>query len=119
MNFVLFQSTFASLVESGAKQQTVQAAPKRMPQRGDHLSLRDWTGKPYRSQQRILREATVDWVQKIEMTATGIALDGQPLSAHQADAFAKADGFLGANDFIGWYNFMHGLPFEGICIFWK
>ena len=120
MNFVrLFQPAFAPLVESGAKCQTVRPVPKRMPQRGDHISLRAWTGKPYRSKQRILREATVDRVQRIRVAATRIELDGQVLSFPETTAFAKADGFLGTNDLIGWFNFTHGLPFEGICIFWK
>jgi hypothetical protein len=115
----MFKPQFARMVESGTKCQTVRPTPKRMPKRGDRISLREWTGKPYRSKQRVLREATVDWVQSVRIRTTRIDLDGLPMSAHQADNFAKADGFLGANDFIGWFNFTHGLPFDGIVIYWQ
>lgn len=50
MNYVrMFKPQFAPLVESGKKLQTVRPTPKRMPKPGDKISLREWTGLPYRS----------------------------------------------------------------------
>lgn len=63
----LFQPRFAALVESGAKCQTVRPVPKRMPRPGDTLSLRCWVGAPYRSKQRVLREAVVERVLPISI----------------------------------------------------
>lgn len=45
----MFKPHFALLVESGAKAQTVRPTPKRMPKPGDRISLRCWSGAPYRS----------------------------------------------------------------------
>jgi len=118
-NFVrLFKPQFAPLVLSGEKCQTIRPTPKRMPKRGDTISLRTWAGKPYRSKQRVLREAVIDWVQPIRITPHGITLDHQMLSDHQEWAFAKADGFNTPQDLLEWFNFTHGLPFEGIVIYW-
>lgn len=114
----MFNPQFARLVESGLKRQTVRSTPKRMPKCGDVISLREWCGKPYRSKQRVLKEILVDRVQSIRITTGRIELDGQPLSGHEADSFAKADGFIGKNDLIGWFNCMYGLPFLGIVIYW-
>jgi len=118
-NFVrIFQPQFASKVLSGEKCQTVRPTPSRMPKRGDKLSLRTWTGKPYRSRQRILRETVVDWVQPIRITPHGITLAGQMLTEHQEWDFAKADGFNTPQDMLEWFNRTHRLPFEGIVIYW-
>jgi hypothetical protein len=115
----MFKPQFAPLVISGQKCQTIRPTPKRIPKRGDKISLRMWTGKPYRSKQRVLRDAVVDWVQPARIFPSVIELDGQPLSEHQMWAFAKADGFNTPQDMIEWFAFTHGLPFEGIVIYWS
>lgn len=115
----MFKPEFASKVLSGEKCQTVRPTPKRMPKRDDRISLRCWKGKPYRSKQRILREAIIDWVQPIRITEHGITLDSQMLSEHQEWTFAKDDGFNTPQDMIEWFSFTHGLPFTGIVIYWK
>jgi hypothetical protein len=61
----MFKPRFARLVETGEKLQTIRPMPKRLPEIGDHLSLREWTGKPYRSKQRTLCEAIVIHVARI------------------------------------------------------
>jgi hypothetical protein len=111
----MFKPQFAPLVESGAKSQTVRPTPARMPKAGDRISLRAWTEKPYRSPQRILREATISEVAHCEITETGVILNSY---AEPCDAFAKADGFHDFTALRDWFKEQHGLPFEGILIRW-
>jgi hypothetical protein len=52
----MFQDRFSELVRDGSKRQTIRKGlPRCKP--GDTMSLRRWTGKPYRSKQEELRVA--------------------------------------------------------------
>jgi hypothetical protein len=117
----MFKPQFASLVESGAKCQTVRPTPKRIPKAGDLISLRCWTGAPYRSKQRVLREATIVAVRTIHFA--GYFFDGGPRDAANKEIclndFAKADGFSSWREMVEWFDETHGLPFEGIVIHWS
>lgn len=116
----MFKPRFAPLVESGAKTQTVRPVPKRMPRVGEPISLRTWTDLPYRSKQRVLREATITAVFPVKMTQG----DGGQLLLSVAhgtvdeEAFARADGFSSARAMARWFIDQHGLPFSGIVIRW-
>ena len=111
----MFKPQFAPLVESGVKRQTVRPYPKRMPKAGDQISLREWTGKPYRSKQRVLREAVITEVSSVDITETGIAVNSY---AEPCDDFAVADGFRDFFELRDWFKATHGLPFEGVVIKW-
>lgn len=120
----MFKPQFAPLVESGAKCQTVRPTPKRMPKPGDSISLRIWAGKPYRSKQRVLTEATITRVSKIKITAKGFKHwedEGVGVRRNPAtlDAFAKRDGFSDWSALVKWFRAAHGLPFTGIVIHWQ
>lgn len=114
----MFQPRFARLVETGKKRQTVRKTPKRMPKKGDTVSLREWTGKPYRSKQRELMEATLVNVHTVEIGDYELTIDGQWMSAEKRDRFARADGFDDWEDLQCWFEETHELPFKGICLFW-
>ena len=93
-----------------------------MPKQGDSISLREWTGKPYRSKQRIIREATVTRTRRVEIwpMAEVIALDGQKLGYDETLNFAQADGFVDHWDLFQWFTEEHGPDkFEGIVIYWQ
>jgi hypothetical protein len=112
----LFMPQFAPLVESGEKRQTVRPTPVQMPRVGDTISLRTWTGKPYRSKQRVLRESVITRVGRIWINWNGLVLiDGSPAS----DSFAVDDGFSSWPEMLQWFQREHGLPFFGIVIYWK
>lgn len=89
-----------------------------MPKVGDEISLREWTGKPYRSKQRVLRESIISDVETVEIQRNEMYLGGRWIPYVQMFEFAKADGFIGVNDMIGFFHYMHGLPFVGILIKW-
>ena len=113
----LFKPQFSPLVESGLKLQTVRPTPKRMPKPGDRISLREWTGAPYRSKQRVLREAKIVSIQPIRMDLW-ISINGEVLTVRRAEAFARADGFASLYEMTCWFEDTHGLPFEGVVIKW-
>lgn len=115
----MFQPRFAPLVESGAKAQTVRPTPKRMPKAGDPISLRAWTGLPYRSKQRVLREATITQVAPLVVDEFGVRTM-EPGCETRFDrlAFAQADGFRGWDEMRDWFQETHGLPFRGVLIRW-
>lgn len=115
----MFKPRFAALVEAGTKTQTVRPTPARMPKAGDKLSLRMWTGKPYRSKQRELRAATVLHVAKIKLDGLNMWFDGVLASDHKQRVFAIADGFSSAGEMRDWFENEHGLPFEGVVILWQ
>ena len=117
----MFKPRFAAMVENGTKLQTVRPTPKRMPQPGDTISLRCWTGLPYRSKQRVLREAEIRDVREIYICDEGICLyeiGGGAGWAPGEHGIAKADGFESWPEMREWFRETHGLPFDGIIIFW-
>lgn len=91
-----------------------------MPKPGDRISLRCWTDKPYRSKQRVLREATVESVAAIRICESSmwIGNEGWNFNTPEADSFAVADGFRDFADLQQWFRDTHGLPFEGVLIRW-
>lgn len=112
----MFKPQFAELVERGEKTQTVRPPPKRLPEPGDRISLRAWIGKPYRSKQRVLREATITKTLPITISALGCTLCG--LALHDEESFARADGFANRLEMLQWFKDTHGLPFTGVLICW-
>lgn len=115
----LFKPQFAGLVLSGEKCQTVRPVPKRMPKPGDRISLRCWTGRPYRSKQRILGDAEISHVEFVEIGRDRIVIAGRKLTPNGEWAFARADGFNTPQDMLEWFNGTHGLPFIGVVICWQ
>jgi len=118
----MFKPRFAALVAEGKKLQTVRPIPHRMPKPGDLLSLREWCGAPYRSKQRVIREAVVESVRRVTINygfVQSIEIDGTWLTNAEEDAFAVADGFASFLDMFEWFSENHGLPFKGIVIAWK
>jgi hypothetical protein len=111
----MFKSRFAPLVEDYKKRQTIRPVPKRMPKVGEEISLREWTGNPYRSPQRILRESRITHVSNCEITKACVRVNGCRVPS---DHFAQADGFTSFSDMCLWFEETHGLPFEGILIEW-
>lgn len=116
----MFKAQFAPLVESGEKRQTVRPLPKRMPVEGAPISLRAWLGLPYRSKQRVLREATIKEVRAVLIDHNGVNLythDGAGYAPGD-EQFAKQDGFGSWREMREWFEAQHGLPFRGVLIRW-
>lgn len=119
----MFQPRFADLVTSGEKTQTIRPMPKRMPKKGDEISLRKWADKPYRSKHVELNSGVITNVSAISITretaAKIIDLHPVPLPCERLDEFAQRDGFQNWDELSAWFQKTHGLPFSGILIEWK
>lgn len=123
MIVLTFQPRFSALVETGAKRHTIRGERKRPIRPGDLLSLRQWTGRPYMSPQRVLRPPMpclsvtpirVSW----SNTGRPILLDADILTPEQAAWLAHDDGFKSTADLVDWFERTHGLPFHGVLIRW-
>ncbi len=117
----MFQPQFAPDVEAGLKTQTVRGKRKRRVNIGDRLSLRQWLGKPYRSKQRVLREAIAYNRADIRLgkQVYDLQLHGHNLTTDGIEFFARADGFESGKAMFEWFEKTHGLPFEGEVTYWK
>lgn len=112
---ILFQRRFASAIVSGEKQNTIRLPRKRPIRAGDVVSLRTWTGLPYRSKQRTLGTARVEGVEPIRIDAYGILVAGEKVNA---ETLAKGDGFSSFGEMLDWFEETHALPFTGELIVW-
>ncbi|MAU21066.1 MAG: hypothetical protein CMH13_11100 [Martelella sp.] len=122
-----FQRRFAEDVEYGIKRQSVRARRKDGRPHckvGDELKL--YTGMRTKTC-RLLGRATVIRLAPVRIEGTCMYLDGRPLLSaiydrdqiEQTDnEFAQADGFKGFMDMAAWFDDTHGLPFEGVVIYW-
>ena len=120
MRVILFQPKFADLVGSGVKRQTIRKAARCKV--GDTLSLRRWTGKPYRSKQQIIMSATCTGVTKVIVEEHDLIFPDQPNSAtsyEDMNRFARLDGFRDFVELVGWLERTHGIPFHGEVIQWS
>jgi hypothetical protein len=121
---ILFQERFAPAVARGTKPHTIRPRRKRRIRAGDTLDLRAWTGKPYRSKQRKLREVTCIAVMPIEVDRLRWLIwvkDSRTrlLDSIEALHLAQRDGFASLDEMFNWFEAMHGLPFKGELIAWE
>jgi hypothetical protein len=122
-----FKKEFAEAVEYGWKRQTIRAPRKDgRPHAKVGETIKLYTGMRTKSC-RLLAEATVTRILTVKINATEMWLNGRRLQAtiHSRDdpitdnEFAAADGFEGFAEMADWFSDVHGLPFEGIVIYWS
>lgn len=116
MRVILFQNQFAELVRSGVKRQTIRCKARCKP--GDVLSLRRWSGLPYRSKQEVLLESVCTEVLPVEVDFECIRIGDASCFGLSADAQAQKDGFCDYTSMRRWFFNTHGLPFAGWVIRW-
>ena len=114
-----FMPQFVPLVEAGKKLHTVRGIRKRAPRPGHIASLREWTGRPYASPQRIIGER---WIREVQLIKFGpgqwIVIDGEPLDVVEEKYFAASDGFSDRKAMWDFFTKHRGLPFTGHLISW-
>lgn len=114
-----FMPQFVPLVERGAKLQTVRGVRRRAPRPGHIASLREWTGRPYASPQRVIGERWIRDVQDIELCQEEwILIDNEALDTSEEEGFAISDGFPGRRAMWDFFLKHRGLPFTGHLISW-
>lgn len=119
----MFAPRFAPLVEAGAKGTTIRPKSKRKIKVGDVLDLRAWLGKPYRSNQRRLREAYCTIVTPVSIRFSRgsffVRVAKRLLAPAEVVTLAQRDGFKDGIELLLWFEKTHGLPFSGVLIEWK
>lgn len=118
MKVTMFQERFAEAVTAGTKRQTIRPISKRPPRVGEARSLRQWSGKPYRSPQVTLRNVTITRIDIITITNNGACINSRPLQAQELELLAKNDGFPDWPTMLAWFRTTHTLPFTGNIIHW-
>lgn len=82
-----------------------------MPDPGDILDAREWTGRPYYSPQRKLLQSIIIKVEPFDLDAMRLRED--------RDAFARADGFHDWPEMLLWFIHEYSsAQFTGIVIYW-
>lgn len=121
-----FRKEFAEDVKHGVKRQSVRAHRKDFRPHarvGDVLSL--YTGMRTKGC-CFLGRAKVTRIATIWMDAVSMKLDGKHVQSSLSsrddpptdNEFAQADGFEGFTEMASWFEDVHGLPFEGVVIYW-
>ena len=104
-----FKPQFAPKVYDGTKGQTCRQWPRRrdgtvdqrlLPKPYRQLSLRQWTGRPYGSPQRVLRDTVAKRLAAVVVSDEGVCVQGRTLPPGEREAFAKADGFHSFADML-------------------
>ena len=104
----MFRRRFRKPIVAGVKDQTLRAPRKRKTKVGDLISIREWTGKPYRSTQRRYAWGRCVYsgsalIHVYPGAGVHVSLDGRVLRPAEVERFARRDGFEGAADFALWY----------------
>ena len=129
MRVLVFKERFVPAVRAGKKRNTFRRDGKRNPQVGQMLSLRHWTGLPYRSPQETIMLAECHVCRQAEINGTCgrsyvlmPAVGPHPLliiaGKVSLNRFARLDGFKDWPEMEAEFQKMHGLPFKGIWIEW-
>ncbi|MFH1556520.1 MAG: hypothetical protein ABII76_16955 [Pseudomonadota bacterium] len=117
MRVLLFQDRFEAKVRVGVKRQTIRKTARCVP--GDYLSLRRWFGKPYRSRQEWIKEATCREVIPVHIERDSITIGPDRFSTFDHLAVeAQADGFGSWAEMVEWFTASGGLPFDGFVVKW-
>lgn len=120
MKVITFQQRFASLVKEGRKPHTIRPRRVNAIKPGDKLSLRQWSGRPYRSKQKKLMETTCTHVAEFQLESYALMkINGQRLHLDEQESLAKVDGFKDLCEMINWFEKTHELPFNGVIIYWE
>lgn len=116
-----FQARLASLVESGAKRQTIRVIGKRRHARvGERVQL--YTGMMTKGCRKLVTPDPVCTkvlsirLEKNQQGGLNVDLDGVAVNALRT---AEADGFRTAHEMLEFFDKTYGLPFEGLLIRWE
>jgi hypothetical protein len=123
---LLFLPRFHAPILAGTKRQTIRGPRKRPIKPGDPLSLRGWSGSPYRSPQTVLRDVVCTSVEPIaigldDTLSPSIDVAGIEVPPARHDEFARADGFAAFADFEAHWSSKRSWfgVFEGVLIRWE
>ena len=108
-----FDAAFAPLIVAGTKIHTIRAGQRWRA--GEVAQFTLLAGQP--GQHEFWPPQPVQSVQDIELTATGLRVDGRPLAPAELLALARADGFPTAEALLAYFA-DKPLPFHGQLVHW-
>ena len=103
MRVLMFQPQFEQPILDGRKGSTIRKTARC--KEGDVLSLRLWTGKPYRSKQHCMMQVACQAIADVRI-----------YSDRERDAVVEREGFGSWEAMRDWFQTAQGLPFEGEMI---
>jgi hypothetical protein len=112
----MFQPQFEKPILDGRKGSTIRKTARC--KEGDVLSLRLWTGKPYRSSQYCMMQVACQAIAEVRIYSDRISLDGMVCTESERDAIVRREGFGSWKAMRDWFQSTHGLPFSGEMIIW-
>lgn len=122
MKVLMFQQWKAEKIVAGLSRQTIRPVRKRPIKVGDQLSLRFWSGKPYRSTQVEIGMEICKKTAEIKIHGGPfnplVYVAGEKISKADLEEIATADGFDSAEKMLEWFQSTHGLPFVGTIYQW-
>jgi hypothetical protein len=124
---LLFMERFHAAILSGKKKQTIRRTRKRPILPNDSLSLRYWSGKPYRSKQSELMRVQCEVVIPVSIrydTRLRVLLGDLDLSRHEVEVLSWDDGFSCQEEMTEFWISTHGIfpdgpAFNGTVIEWR
>jgi hypothetical protein len=120
----MFQHWTAKLVRERKKFQTIRPIGKRVPQVGEKISLREWSGLPYKSKQVLIYDGVIEDVFYVDIFPGGPGVKWKDVFRFYVlyktyNDFAVADGYINYAHMANWFATQYGLPFTGRLIVWK
>lgn len=118
MNVFTFQNRFEAPILALVKDATIRALRKDGRPRakdGETISLRVWTGEPYRSKQREFAQRVVKFTFPVRVSRLGIERPDLGCKLVRS-RMAKSLGFANWSEAREWYQRAHGLPFDGVLV---
>jgi hypothetical protein len=112
MKYITFKPEFVARIHQRVKVSTIR--PTRRLEPGDRVSLRIWTGKPYRSKQKEFGQAIILEINRvIFVNPFEVACEGRFLTASECVTLAHQEGFNTGVEMFQWFEKQHGFPFKG------
>lgn len=112
----MFKNRFSEKILEDEKTSTIR--PKARCKKGDILSLRMWSGKPYRSKHIIIKDAVCKEIHKVFIDEQKIIVNETTFTEPFNGWIAECEGFEDWDSMTEFFKTTHGLPFQGDLIYW-
>jgi hypothetical protein len=113
-----FKKQFVTLIETGAKRQTIRSPRKRHTKPGEALQL--YTGMRTKTCRKLITPdpICISVVPLLMYDELGIKLNDRWLTKDELTQIAMADGFGSWDECFRFFKEVHGFPFQGVLIQW-
>lgn len=117
MRVFIFKPEFVPGIEQGTKRGTIRNDATCKP--GEPLSLRQWSGRPYWSKQKEIKQVVCENVEPVVVDGMGVLVAGRALSPKEATELAASDGFESTEAMIQFFRENYKIPYCGKLVTWR